>query len=200
MIYSDFAKLYLFLFFLLILVVTSHCDTLTTTQLTLAAEERLTHNVTYDGRYIGIPYPMGDVPDSIGVCTDVIIRSYRTVGIDLQRLVHEDMTSRFNHYPQNWGHSRPDHNIDHRRVPNLQTFFSTHGTELTTTDSASNYQEGDIVTWILPGNLPHVGIVSRFSKDGTPLIIHNIGRGPELSDILFQFPITGHYQYLPQLN
>ncbi len=200
MIYSDFAKISIFLFLIIILAATSYCDTLTSTQVSLAAEERLQHRVRYDGKYLSIPYPMGDVPDSIGVCTDVVIRSYRAVGIDLQQLVHEDMRARFDSYPKIWGLTRTDSNIDHRRVPNLQTFFARHGTSLPISDSASDYREGDLVTWMLPGNLPHIGIVSKYSRGNTPLIIHNIGRGPELSNILLRFQITGHYRYFPQIK
>ncbi len=200
MIYSDFAKLYIFLFFVIILVATSYCDTVSVSQLSIASEERLEHTVRYDGRYLSIPYPMGDVPDSIGVCTDVVIRSYRAVGIDLQQLVHEDMRARFDSYPKIWGLTRTDSNIDHRRVPNLQTFFARHGTNLPLSDSASDYHEGDLVTWMLPGNLPHIGIVSKVKRNNVPLVIHNIGRGPELSNILFRFDITGHYRYFPQIK
>jgi len=160
---------------------------------------RLEHDVTYDGRYISIPYPNGDVPDNIGVCTDVVIRAYRSLDIDLQKLVHEDMKENFAKYPSKhiWGLSKPDSNIDHRRVPNLMTFFERHGTELPVTKSSFDYQAGDIVTWMLPGNLPHIGIVtSKKSKDGErPLTVHNIGSGPELSDMLFEYDITGHYRY-----
>ena len=161
------------------------------------AIERTTHTVVYDGRYRRLSYPGGDVPDSVGVCTDLVIRAYRAVGVDLQRLVHEDMTVHFDTYPQLWGLSRPDANIDHRRVPNLRTFFSRHGAALTISDSAEAYSPGDLVTWMLPGNLPHIGIVTgRRSTDGArPLIVHNIGAGPHLEDMLFRFPITGHYRY-----
>ena len=162
-----------------------------------AALERTTHRVTYDGRYLSIPYPGGDVPDHIGVCTDLVIRSYRTVGIDLQRKIHEDMQAHFNLYPKNWGLTRPDSNIDHRRVPNLRVFFSRHGEELSPSDDPGDYRPGDLVSWILPGNLPHIGIVAaRKTNDGkVPLIFHNIGRGPVLEDALFSYRRTGHYRY-----
>lgn len=165
-----------------------------------AAFERTRHQVTYDGRYVSIPYPGGDVPENIGVCTDVVIRSYRSLGIDLQQKVHEDMRSHFQAYPSKriWGLTRPDTNIDHRRVPNLQAFFSRHGVVLPISDNASDYQAGDLVTWMLPGNLPHIGIVTdRKSPAGTPIIVHNIGWGPKADDILFAYKITGHYRYLP---
>jgi uncharacterized protein YijF (DUF1287 family) len=167
------------------------------TGLVQAAIERTTHQVTYDGRYLKIAYPGGDVPDNIGVCTDVVIRSYRKIGIDLQKKVHEDMQAHFSVYPNNWGLKRPDTNIDHRRVPNLQVFFRRHGKELPVTKDAQDYKAGELVTWMLPGNLPHIGIVTdRRSADGKrPLIVHNVGRGTELEDMLFRYPITGHYKY-----
>lgn len=162
-----------------------------------AAMDRLDHDVTYDGSYRRIDYPNGDVPQHLGVCTDVVIRAYRAVGIDLQQAVHEDMKTHFGAYPKIWGLRRPDTNIDHRRVPNLQVFFARHGTVLPATQSPSDYQPGDLVTWMLPGNLPHIGIVvKRRSADGQrPLIVHNIGGGPALDDVLFDYPITGHYRY-----
>lgn len=167
-----------------------------------AAIERTSHTVRYDGRYISIDYPNGDVPSDIGVCTDVVIRSYRKLGIDLQKLVHEDMKEYFDLYPSRkiWGLSKTDSNIDHRRVPNLQTFFSRHGSVLAITNHPRNYKLGDLVTWMLPGNLPHIGIVTdKINKDsGNPLIAHNIGLGPKLDDILFEYQITGHYRYLPK--
>jgi uncharacterized protein YijF (DUF1287 family) len=172
------------------------------TQLVNAALERTKHSVRYDGSYRTIAYPNGDVPDNIGVCTDVLIRAYRTLGIDLQRLVHEDMTAHFDHYPSRriWGLARPDRNIDHRRVPNLQRFFTRHGSSLSVTRSGSDYKAGDIVTWMLPGNLPHIGIVSDKvdPQTGVPLIVHNIGAGPKLEDMLFRYPLTGHYRYSPE--
>ena len=162
-----------------------------------AAMERLAHQVTYDGSYRRIDYPNGDVPDQIGVCTDVVIRAYRAVGIDLQVAVHEDMQGSFEKYPQNWGHRGPDANIDHRRVPNLQVFFERNGVVLEKSNDPAAYAPGDLVTWMLPGNLPHIGIVvARRSSDGhRPLIVHNIGAGPQLEDVLFRYPITGHYRY-----
>lgn len=167
-----------------------------------AAIERTKQDVTYDGSYISIPYPNGDVPRNIGVCTDVIIRSYRALGTDLQRLVHEDMSQHFGAYPSKriWGLGGPDKNIDHRRVPNLQVFFSRHGKVLPRTGNAKDYSPGDIVTWMLPGSLPHIGIVTdRLSEaTGNPLIVHNIGAGPSLDDMLFSYEITGHYRYEPE--
>ena len=162
-----------------------------------AAIERTNHAVTYDGSYRSITYPGGDVPDTIGVCADVIVRIYRKVGIDLQKKVHEDMRRNFGAYPKKWGLKKPDTNIDHRRVLNLQVFFRRQGAERSSSKNPDDYKPGDLVTWIIPGNLPHIGIViHRKSKDGKrPLIVHNIGRGPEIEDILFTYRITGHYRY-----
>ena len=167
-----------------------------------AAVDRTTHSVTYNGSYFSIAYPNGDVPAHTGVCTDVIIRSYRAIGTDLQKLVHEDMTEAFSEYPSQriWNLRRPDSNIDHRRVPNLRVFFERHGETLEVSAKADAYLPGDIVTWVLPGNLPHIGIVTDRinSTSGQPYIVHNIGRGPELQDMLFSYDITGHYRYVPE--
>ncbi len=166
-------------------------------QLVAAAIAQTRTRVTYDGSYRRMPYPGGDVPQTIGVCTDVVIRAYRRIGVDLQVNVHEDMARAFQSYPRLWGMSRPDSNIDHRRVPNLQTFFRRAGAQLATSSDAAAYRAGDLVTWMLPGNLPHIGVViDRQSPDGVPLVVHNIGRGPEIEDVLFRFRITGHYRYL----
>jgi uncharacterized protein YijF (DUF1287 family) len=153
--------------------------------------------VVYNPAYIAIPYPNGDVPQHTGVCTDVIIRAYRLVGIDLQKEVHEDMSRNFEEYPKIWQLKKPDKNIDHRRVPNLMKFFERHGTVLKVSTNAADYRAGDIVIWNLPGNLPHIGIVvNRKSVDGKRYqVVHNIGNGQELSDCLFQYTITGHYRY-----
>jgi uncharacterized protein YijF (DUF1287 family) len=166
-------------------------------QLVEAARERTLHRVTYDGGYMRIDYPGGDVPDDIGVCTDVVIRSYRKLGIDLQKEVHEDMGANFSLYPDEWGLKRPDASIDHRRVPNLRTFFTRHGSKLPVTNDPDDYLPGDLVTWVVAGNLPHIGIVtdSKTLFGKRPLIVHNIGRGPVLEDMLFEYPITGHYRY-----
>lgn len=172
------------------------------TQLAQAAVERTHHSVQYDGSYRAIDYPMGDVPADRGVCTDLVIRAYRVIGLDLQELVHRDMRAHFDLYPSAriWGLTRPDTNIDHRRVPNLQTFFARHGQQLPPSQNPEDYRPGDLVTWMLPGNLPHIGIVTqlRDTLSGNHLIAHNIGAGPVLEDSLFAFPITGHYRYLPQ--
>ena len=162
---------------------------------------RTTQPVTYDGAYHKLEYPGGDVPANIGVCTDVLIRSYRQLGIDLQKLVHEDMQDNFRVYPSKriWGLTKPDKNIDHRRVPNLQVYFERHAKVLTKSLNAEDYKAGDIVTWMLPGNLPHIGmVVNEIAQgSGNPLIVHNIGRGPEMSDMLFAYTITGHYRFVP---
>jgi hypothetical protein len=164
--------------------------------LVAAAIAQTNTRVTYDGSYRRIPYPGGDVPETIGVCTDVVIRAYRRIGVDLQVKVHEDMARAFASYPQSWGMAGPDTNIDHRRVPNLQTFLRRAGAELPASRDPKVYRAGDLVTWRLAGNLPHIGIVTgQASPTGTPLIVHNIGRGPEIEDVLFKFPITGHYRY-----
>lgn len=169
------------------------------TSLALAALERTRQSVAYDGSYFKIAYPNGDVPPHLGVCTDVVIRSYRTLGIDLQQAVHEDMARHFAAYPSKriWGLERPDPNIDHRRVPNLQVFFARNGEEWPIFDRGDAYRAGDLVTWMLPGNLPHIGIVSpNVTPDGKRrLIVHNIGAGPKLEDVLFRYRITGHYRY-----
>lgn len=151
----------------------------------------------YDPAYVRIAYPLGDVPRDRGVCTDVIVRAYRKMGIDLQELVHKDMKNNFHLYPKTWGMQKPDPNIDHRRVPNLQKFFSRKGKTLPITKQPEDYQPGHIVTWILPRNLPHIGIVSQEkTPDGSRyLIVHNVGSGQVIEDFLFQYPITGHYQY-----
>lgn len=166
-------------------------------RLAAAALEQTRTSVTYDGSYRRIPYPGGDVPANIGVCADVIVRAYRSLGTDLQVRVHEDMRRHFAAYPKMWGLTKPDTNIDHRRVPNLRTYFRREGAELEVSTEASRYRAGDVVTWTVPPHLPHIGIVSdRMAESGRPLIVHNIGRGPELEDMLFSFPITGHYRYV----
>jgi len=168
-----------------------------------AATERTKVRVIYNGKYRKIGYPNGDIPDNIGVCTDLIIRAYRKIGVDLQQLVHEDMIKFFNLYPSKriWGLRRADSNIDHRRVPNLQTFFERNNASLAISDNPNDYQPGDIVTWDWPGSSPwHIGIVSdkKSEKTGIPLMIHNMGRGPQITDALFKERITGHYRFFPK--
>ena len=156
-------------------------------------------DVRYDGRYISISYPNGDVPADIGVCTDVIIRAYRKVGADLQQLVHEDMKVNFSEYPNLWGLQSTDTNIDHRRVPNLMTYFSRNGNTLKITMNPDDYKPGEIVAWRLPNGLTHIGIVSkqRTHDQSGYMMIHNIGRGQVLEDCLFSFKIIGHYAFIP---
>lgn len=169
-----------------------------TLNLSEAALELTKDKVVYDPSYFSIGYPNGDVPAGKGVCTDVIIRAYRALGIDLQKEVHEDMKANFNVYPKIWGLKSTDKNIDHRRVPNLMTYFKRQGAEKPITKNASDYKPGDIVCWNLRGGLTHIGIVvNKKSKDGKRnLIVHNIGAGQVLEDCLFDFKIIGHYRYL----
>jgi uncharacterized protein YijF (DUF1287 family) len=167
-------------------------------RLSAAAVERTHHAVRYDPAYMRIAYPGGDVPANIGVCTDEVIRSYRALGIDLQKEVHEDMQSNFWAYPNHvrWMLFHTDTNIDHRRVPNLQMFFSRKGKSLPLLTRAEDYGPGDLVTWDLGGGVPHIGIVvDRKSQAGRYMIVHNIGEGPKMEDVLFRWKITGHYRY-----
>lgn len=166
-------------------------------QLADSAKVLTKQNVTYDPTYRVIKYPNGDVPADKGVCTDVVIRAYRKLGIDLQRLVHEDMKAHFSLYPKSWGLKQPDANIDHRRVPNLMTFFKRANAQLQATANASDYLPGDLVCWDLGGGITHIGIVAaQKSTDGKRhLIVHNIGAGQVLEDMLFQYKIIGHYRW-----
>jgi uncharacterized protein YijF (DUF1287 family) len=192
--------------FALVLAVTAHTalNTQSSNQqflprLLVAAHERTTHSIRYDGAYVRIPYPNGDVPADTGVCTDEIIRIYRAVGIDLQKLVHEDMQQDRAAYPTYWRTTATttDANIDHRRVPNLMVFFARKGKSLPITNRSKDYAPGDLVTWDLGGNVPHIGIVveTKSPQSGRYLIVHNIGRGPKMEDVLFNWKITGHYRY-----
>jgi uncharacterized protein YijF (DUF1287 family) len=153
----------------------------------------------YDPAYVSLAYPGGDVPPERGVCTDVVVRAFRAAGVDLQRLVHEDRAQHFAAYPKTWGLRKPDSNIDHRRVPNLMVFFSRHGKTLPLSKEAADYLPGDVVSWTLPGNnLAHISLVSdRFSPadPARRMIVHNIGGGAQVEDVLFAFTITGHYRY-----
>jgi uncharacterized protein YijF (DUF1287 family) len=153
--------------------------------------------VKYDPAYVQIKYPMGDVAANKGVCTDVVIRAYRKLNIDLQKEVHEDMHANFAKYPKIWGRTETDKNIDHRRVPNLMTFFTRNGVVKQITKVAKDYLPGDVVCWNLGGAVTHIGIVSnKKSFDNKRyLIVHNIGRGQVLEDCLFKFKIIGHYRY-----
>ena len=165
-------------------------------RLTAAARDQVGVTVTYDPAYVTLDFPGGDLPRDRGVCTDVVIRALRDGwGIDLQLAVNRDMKTDFSAYPAFWGLTRTDRNIDHRRVPNLQTLFARIGAEVPLDEGPAPFLPGDIVTWKLPGNLDHIGIVSdQRTADGTPLILHNIGRGAQEEDILFTYPMTGHYR------
>lgn len=152
----------------------------------------------YTQDYFSIPYPNGDVPPETGACTDVVIRAFRNAGVDLQKEVHEDMRANFRAYPQRWGLTRTDTNIDHRRVPNLQVFFERKRRSLPISTDRTDYQPGDVVSWDLNGKgLTHIGIVSHLKDkaSGRPMIIHNIGSGTRLEDRLFEWKITGHFRY-----
>ena len=169
-------------------------------KLSNAALGRLRSNVTYNGSYVKIGYPWGDVPANIGVCTDVVIRSYRKLGIDLQSQVHQDMVAAFSAYPniKKWGLTKPDPNIDHRRVYNLRKFFTRRGAALPITRNPSDYRPGDLVTWMVGPGLPHIGVVVDKPSRADPrrkMIVHNIANGPQMEDVLFRFPISGHYRY-----
>jgi len=167
-----------------------------TKQLVAAAIERTQHTVRYVSFYVRIPYPGGDVPADTGVCTDEIIRSYRAVGVDLQKEVHEDMARNFAAYPNRWHRTQPDSNIDHRRVPNLMVFFQRKGESLPITHRAEDYAPGDLVTWDLGRGVPHIGVVvDQKALSGRYEIVHNIGEGPKMEDVLFNWTITGHCRY-----
>lgn len=162
-----------------------------------AALDLTNDRVSYDPSYYSIDYPGGDVPVDKGVCTDVIVRAYRKLGIDLQKEVHEDMKANFQKYPKNWGLSTTDTNIDHRRVPNLMVFFKRKGAELPVSSDPEDYNIGDIVCWDLGNGITHIGIVvDRRSRDGRRnMLVHNIGAGQVLEDMLFDFRIIGHYRF-----
>ncbi|MEM7162822.1 MAG: DUF1287 domain-containing protein [Bacteroidota bacterium] len=164
-----------------------------------AAESIIDASIFYYPNYVSIPYPNGDVDPKTGVCTDVIIRSYRKLEIDLQKRVHEDMKLAWSAYPKNWGLKGPDSNIDHRRVPNLITFFKRHGQTLNIGVKGEVYKPGDIVVWDLGGGILHIGLVSNQKVNATTrnLIVHNIGGGQVAEDVLFEWKIIGHFSYLP---
>ncbi len=168
-------------------------------RLVAAAIEQTHHAVRYDPAYVKIPYPGGDVPADTGVCADVVIRAYRAVGVDLQKEVHEDMKANFSAYPRKWKWLafRPDSNIDHRRVPNLMAFFARKGSALAITKRAEDYLPGDLVAWNLGGDVTHIGIVAdrKLGATGRYMLVHNIGEGPKLEDVLFDWIIIGHYRY-----
>jgi uncharacterized protein len=167
-----------------------------TERLVRAAVEQTSHTRHYDPSYVEISYPGGDVPLETGVCSDVIVRAFRGLGIDLQREVHEDMHQNFSAYPDKWGLAEPDPNIDHRRVPNLMTYFERKGTALGATSRRADYRPGDIVAWSLGGGLLHIGVVSdtRSEETGNYKIVHNIGAGAKLDDVPFSWETIGHYR------
>lgn len=163
-----------------------------------AARSQIGVTVHYDPSYARIAYPMGDVPADRGVCADVLVRAFRADGIDLQKLVHADMAAHFRAYPHDWGLRGPDANIDHRRVPNLETYFRRRGMAVQITANAQDYHAGDIVSWRLPNGLAHIGLVSdRVAADGSgrPLMIHNIGAGTQEEDVLLAWQIVGHFRW-----
>ncbi|MGO1751840.1 MAG: DUF1287 domain-containing protein [Psychroflexus sp.] len=188
--------LFLFIIFTFSVVIYSQTENSTKT-LSDHAIELIDEEVIYDPSYFSIDYPNGDVPEGKGVCTDVIIRVYRQMNIDLQKLVHEDMKANFKDYPQIWGLNTTDKNIDHRRVPNLMRFFKRMNTELPITNNPDDYKPGDVVAWRLSNGMTHIGVVVDLkSSDGKrPLIVHNIGAGQVIEDCLFDFKIIGHYNY-----
>ena len=165
--------------------------------LSTAALSLTKDRVVYDPAYFRIPYPNGDVPADKGVCTDVVIRAYRKLGIDLQKEVHLDMKANFSKYPKIWGRSTTDTNIDHRRVPNLMTFFSRKGTVKKISSNSNDYIPGDIVCWNLYGGVNHIGIVvdKKSTLGERYMIVHNIGSGQKLEDMLFDYKIIGHYRF-----
>jgi uncharacterized protein len=168
-------------------------------KLVAAAIERTNHSVKYISAYVHIAYPGGDVPADTGVCSDEIVRAYRAVGVDLQKEVHEDIVKNWSDYPpkSKWHQAHPDPNIDHRRVPNLMVFFARKGEALPISLRAGDYSPGDIVTWDLGGNVPHIGMVVnvKSAESRRFLIVHNIGQRPKMEDVLFSWKITGHYRY-----
>ena len=196
MLISIFREVEMRLFFCMIVlwVTPAHADF--AKELAKAAADRANHNVVYDPSYVSMPYPMGDVPANTGVCSDVVIRALRVLNVDLQQRVHEDMKRNFSKYPKIWGLRRTDTNIDHRRVPNLETFLKRRGASLPLTSNPSAFRPGDIVSWRLPNNLPHIGIVTdRKGQSGAYMIAHNIGRGPQVEDMLFDYRIHGHFRW-----
>jgi uncharacterized protein YijF (DUF1287 family) len=181
-------------------LVTTICLGQTNQEFSDAALDIVDPSIRYDPSYFSIPYPGGDVPSHLGVCTDVVIRAFRHLDIDLQKLVHEDMRANFNQYPKNWGLKRTDTNIDHRRVPNLMTYFERKGMSKSISSNPDDYHPGDIVCWNLGGGITHIGIVvaQTSAQTSRPLIVHNIGSGQVVEDILFDYTIIGHYRYFEE--
>ncbi|PZO27785.1 MAG: DUF1287 domain-containing protein [Flavobacteriaceae bacterium] len=165
-------------------------------KLSNAAISIIDESIVYTPDYVSIKYPNGDVPSKTGVCSDVVIRAYRKLSIDLQKEVHEDMKANFSKYPTKWGLKKTDTNIDHRRVPNLEVFFERKGKKLPISKNASDYKTGEMVTWMIGGKLPHIGIVThKKSSNGNPMIVHNVGGGQVAEDCLFSWEIVGHYLF-----
>jgi uncharacterized protein YijF (DUF1287 family) len=166
-------------------------------KLSNAALSIINSEIVYTPNYVAIQFPNGDVPAKTGVCSDVVIRAYRKLGIDLQKEVHEDMKSNFSKYPTKWNLKQTDTNIDHRRVPNLEVFFTQKGEKLPVSKDAGDYKTGEMVTWMISGKLPHIGIVThKKTADGKrPMLVHNVGSGQVLEDCLFAYEIVGHYKY-----
>jgi uncharacterized protein len=164
------------------------------------AIEQTTQTTGYDASYVKLNYPNGDVPPNTGVCADVVVRAFRKAAIDLQKELHEDMKKNFAKYPQKWGARKPDTNIDHRRVPNLMTWFDRQGKTQPISKEAKDYLPGDVVAWDLDNGLPHIGMVSKIKVEGTEryAVVHNIGLGARIEDVLFTWKIIGHYRYFEQ--
>jgi hypothetical protein len=168
---------------------------LSASTLVTKAQEQIGVTTSYDPAYRKIVYPGGDVSLESGVCSDVVVRAFRKLGIDLQKEVHEDMARAFADYPHKWGLKHPDSNIDHRRVPNLMTYFQRRGWAVNSSTKAADFKPGDVVAWDLGGGVTHVGLVSdRQTSEATPLVIHNIGAGAKEEDVLFRFKVIGHYR------
>ncbi len=190
-------KLLLTLFALLVLIAGTDAQDSSAlgARIVMAARQQIGVTKEYDPGKVSLKYPGGDVPLRTGVCSDVVVRALRQVGIDLQKELHEDMRKNFNVYPRNWGLKSPDKNIDHRRVPNLMRYFERHHIVMREKlKLQESYRPGDIVTWDLGQGIVHIGIVSDKATRGVPLIIHNIGSGTKEEDLLFQYPVRGHYR------
>ena len=195
---SDNANMRRLVFLTLAAALPLRADSEPSKKLAAAARSQIGVTTLYDPAYVKLAYPEGDVPTDRGVCTDVVVRAFRAMGLDLQRLVHEDMARAFAKYPPQWGLKSPDANIDHRRVPNLMRFFERAGKKLAVTKNAADYKPGDIVSCLIPGNLAHIMLVCDTPSPGDAhrwQIIHNIGAGARMEDRLFDFEITGHYRY-----
>ena len=184
-------------FFLTVLAYGEAAPETPSIRLAIEARKQIGVTTTYDSAYVSLKYPNGDIPKERGVCTDVVIRALRGLDFDLQKLVHEDMKKNFSKYPTTWRLKRPDKNIDHRRVPNLRRYFERRGISLKLTKDPVNFKSGDLVTCKVPGNRPHIMVVSdQKNSEGIPYVIHNIGAGALEDDDLFTFKLTGHYRWL----